>query len=122
MKRNTVIIGTIAIGISIFGLFQVKYKVYNLKRDLMEINRQLAADKDSIRVLKAEWAYLNKPERIQQLSGKYLQMDNIKIANVYKGDQVDNLYASSNAVTPEFNPHAARPVLKPILSSARGYR
>jgi hypothetical protein len=100
----------------------VKYKVYNLKRDLVEINRQLAADKDSIRVLKAEWAYLNKPERIQQLSAKYLKMDNIQVANVYKSDQVDNLYVASMGGTPETNTNTTKPVLKPILSSARGYR
>ncbi len=122
MKRNTIIVGTLAIGLSIFALFQVKYKVYNLKRDLTEINNQLAADKDAVRVLKAEWAYLNKPERVAQLSNKYLKMESINIANVYKSDQVNNLYVASNSTAPESTSTTTKPVLKPILSSARGYR
>lgn len=122
MKRNMVIACTLAIGISVFGLFQVKYKVYSLKKDLNEINRQLAEDKDSIRVLKAEWAYLNKPDRIEHLADKYLQMDNVKVANVYKSDQVDNLYLASTTGERENTTSTTQPVLKPILSSARGYR
>jgi cell division protein FtsL len=122
VRRNTVIIGVAAIGLSIFGLFQVKYKVYNLKRDLVEINRQLADDKDSIRVLKAEWAYLNKPERVETLAAKYLKVSNITVAQVYRSNQVDNLYLASMGQTPNASAGAVNPSLRPILSSARGYR
>lgn len=122
MKKNIVIIGVIAIGISIFGLFQVKYKVYNLKRDLQSINRQLAADKDAIRVLKAEWSYLNKPERIETLAAKYLKVSNITVSQVYRSSQVDNIYLASIGAPATSGADNSQPVLKPILSSARGYR
>jgi cell division protein FtsL len=117
MNRKLTILGIIAIGISVVGLFQVKYKVYNLKRDLSEINRQLAADRSSIRVLKAEWAYLNKPERVEKLASKHLKMNNISIAQVYN-NQVDNLYMASNGNMPNTNANVTKPVLTPILSSA----
>lgn len=122
MKRNVVIIGVLTIGLSVFGMFQVKYKVYNLKRDLIEINRQLAADKDSIRVLKAEWAYLNKPDRVEKLANKYLKMSNVAVAQVYKNDQVANVYLASTGSTRSTNPNTTQPMLKPIPSSMRGYR
>ena len=122
MKKNIAIIGVLAIGFSVFGLFQVKYQVYNLKRDLTEINRQLAADKSSIRVLKAEWSYLNKPERVEKLANKYLKMNNVAVAQVYNNNQVDNLYMASTGNGPSTNPNTTQPVLKPILSSARGFR
>lgn len=122
MKKNVAIIGTLAIGLSVFGMFQVKYKVYNLKRDLVEINRQLAADKSSIRVLKAEWAYLNKPERVEKLVNKYLKMSNVEVAQVYKNNQVANLYLASLSNASTTNQNITQPALKPILSSMRGYR
>lgn len=123
MKKEIAIAGILSIGLIVFGLFQIKYKVANLKHDLAEINRQLAADKDSIRVLKAEWSYLNKPERVGRLASKYLKLDNIVIAQVYDSKQVDDLYLASNSnEAMSNNGNVAKPVLKPILSSARGYR
>lgn len=122
MRKGIAIAGIFAIGLIVFGLFQIKYKVSNLRHDLSEINRQLAADKDSIRVLKAEWSYLNKPERVEKLASKYLKLDNILVAQVYDSKQVDNLYIASASNEPSRNISVAKPVLKPILSSARGYR
>ncbi len=122
MKKNVTILCVFIIGALIFSLFQVKYKVYNLKRDLAEINRQMAADKESIRVLKAEWAYLNKPERVEKLAGKYLKLGNMEVAQVYRNNQVDNLYLASTGNEPTINGNINKPVLKPILSSARGFR
>lgn len=121
MKKKVILVGTLAIGMLVFGLFQVKYKVYNLKRDLAEINRQLAADTDAIQVLKAEWAYLNKPERIEKLARKYLNLHTINVAQIYRENQVGNLYYASTGSSPSSNSNTVTPVLRPILSSARSY-
>jgi hypothetical protein len=88
----------------------------------MEINRQLSADRDSIRVLKAEWAYLNKPERVENLANKYLKMSNVAVAQVYKNEEVANVYLASSGSATNATPATTKPVLKPILSSMRGYR
>jgi|GEM_PF-2106079 len=117
---NLIVVGIVVVGLSMFGVLQVKSKVQNLQRDLDEINHQLSTDKSSIRVLKAEWAYLNKPERIEKLADKYLKMNNVSVAQVYRNNQVDNLYLASIGSTT--NNNVAQPVLKPILSSLRRYR
>ncbi len=62
----------------IFGLFQVKFKVQNLDREMNELKQQLAHEKETIHVLKAEWAYLNQPERLQRLAEKFLDLNEIK--------------------------------------------
>ncbi len=62
----------------IFGLFQVKFKVQNLDREMNELKQQLTHEKETIHVLKAEWAYLNQPERLQRLSEKFLDLTEIK--------------------------------------------
>lgn len=62
----------------IFSLFQIKFKVQNLHREAMDLRKELEHEKDNIHVLKAEWAYLNQPERLQRLSQKFLDLHEIK--------------------------------------------
>jgi len=57
-----------------FGLFQVKYKVQNLEDDLRRLNALITAEQEQLHVLNAEWAYLNHPARLQELSAQYLPL------------------------------------------------
>ncbi len=67
---------------SVFGLFQVKFKVQQLHREVTELKAQLVHEKDSIHVLKAEWSYLNQPERLSRLSKKFLELEELKADQV----------------------------------------
>lgn len=51
----------------IFILFILKYKVYALENELGKINRDIKITRDTLRVLKAEFNYLNRPNRIRKL-------------------------------------------------------
>jgi cell division protein FtsL len=62
----------------VYGLFQVKFRVQHLHLEMAEIQKQLEHEKDSIHVLKAEWAYLNQPERLQRLAEKHLKLAEVK--------------------------------------------
>lgn len=53
-------------------LFQVKYEVQDLERELAGVNRQILADQEAVHVLQAEWSYLNQPARIAELSRRHL--------------------------------------------------
>ena len=59
----------IAVGI---GLFMVKYKVQALEDELINQREQIVRDRSAIRVLEAEWTYLNDPERLRRLSAQHL--------------------------------------------------
>ncbi|MFV9874919.1 MAG: hypothetical protein AB8U25_00825 [Rickettsiales endosymbiont of Dermacentor nuttalli] len=72
---------------SVLGLFYIKYQVQNLNKDLNELNKQYAEEQESIRVLKAEWSYLNQPERLKELSKKYLKLEKMKLAQIRKFDK-----------------------------------
>ncbi len=54
------------------GLFQLKYLVESKDRQLQALQDQLVEDQRAIRVLEAEWAYLNSPDYLQDLSVRYL--------------------------------------------------
>ena len=57
-----------------FGLFHVKYQVQKLEDQLTRLNRDIVREQDQIHVLKAEWTYLNRPERIEELSKRFLDL------------------------------------------------
>jgi hypothetical protein len=73
ITRATAIWLVLALGIG-FGLFQLKYQVQGLEQKLAGINRQILDNEEAIHVLKAEWSYLNRPERIEALSRKFLEL------------------------------------------------
>jgi hypothetical protein len=72
---------TVAIGVSMFLL---KYKVQALEEELVAKQEQITRDQDALRVLEAEWAYFNDPERLRRLSVEHLDFgqpspDRVKI-------------------------------------------
>jgi hypothetical protein len=56
------------------GLFWVKYRVASLEDAYVARNAELLREQEAIHVLKAEWAYLNNPERLERLAGEYLDI------------------------------------------------
>ena len=82
MIKSRYILTFLLLSICIFSLFQVKFKVQHLHREVAELQKQLEHEKDSIHVLKAEWAYLNKPERLQRLSSKFLELAEVKAEQI----------------------------------------
>jgi hypothetical protein len=41
---------------------------------LVRIRKEISEHNDALHVLKAEWAHMNEPSRLQNLSQKYLQL------------------------------------------------
>ncbi|MBL8834780.1 MAG: hypothetical protein JNL66_00980 [Alphaproteobacteria bacterium] len=56
------------------GTYQLKHRVQALEDDLFRLNRQIVAEQDAIHVLRAEWAYINQPQRLEALAQRHLAM------------------------------------------------
>jgi hypothetical protein len=54
------------------ALFWVSQQVQMLEREQRGINQQISSEQEGMRVLNAEWDYLNRPDRIEALAAKYL--------------------------------------------------
>lgn len=63
--------GVLAVGVGA-SLFLLKYKVQDLEDQLHASQAQIARDRGAIKVLQAEWTYLNDPERMRRLSAEHL--------------------------------------------------
>lgn len=60
-----------AVGI---GLFYAKHRVQALEAELTALQQQIVDDREAIHVLKAEWSFLNDPDRLAELSRRYLDL------------------------------------------------
>jgi hypothetical protein len=56
------------------GLFHVSYRVQSLEDELAQVNRDILRQRETIHVLRAEWSYLNEPQRLAELSRRHLAL------------------------------------------------
>lgn len=75
MMRPAIIVGLVLLAITVTGLFELKYEVRALDQEKASLHRQIADEQEALRVLQAEWSFLNQPERIQDLARRYLDLD-----------------------------------------------
>lgn len=68
------IIAMVCFGIAAVGLYFVKHVVEDVQRDVAKLETQVAQEDESLHLLNAEWAYLNRPERLHALADKHLML------------------------------------------------
>ncbi len=77
IRRSTLLwlIAAILIGC---GLYQLKYEVQAKEERLVRLNRQIQQEQEAIHVLNAEWAFLNRPDRLADLSKRHLELNPVE--------------------------------------------
>lgn len=60
------------------GLFLLKYEVQSLEDRLAGLNGGIRQNQETIHILKAEWSYLNDPERLRELNERHLALKPFK--------------------------------------------
>ncbi|MBY0463277.1 MAG: hypothetical protein K2Q34_08875 [Alphaproteobacteria bacterium] len=73
MRRSTLIVGGLSIIIGL-ALFKTKYAVMALEQQHQQIKKGIQETNEALHVLRAEWAHLNDPSRLQILAQKYLDI------------------------------------------------
>ncbi|HBR68378.1 MAG TPA: hypothetical protein DEA55_03275, partial [Rhodospirillaceae bacterium] len=61
-------------GLSGAMLLQTSQSVQQAEDDLRRLQKSVDHEKETIRVLQAEWAHLNRPDRLESLAGQYLDL------------------------------------------------
>ena len=90
LRHTTVLFLLLAGGISMV-LFSVKYQVHDLESQYKRLSGELEDERRSLHVLRAEWATLNDPKRIEALAAQYLDMSPVPPRHVVGPDAMLNI-------------------------------
>lgn len=74
MKRLPLFFWLLTAGIATALVFQVSYDVQDLERELKQVKQGILREQESLHVLKAEWSYLNRPDRLAEMAESYLDL------------------------------------------------
>ncbi len=88
-----------AIIFSIIFMFFVQFKVEKLQ-DVIAQNRVNISDyEDQIRLLEVEWVYLTRPERLRQISTRFLKNNGYALASQIKGEgEIEKFYNANYSI------------------------
>lgn len=69
------------IGSAVYA-YTIKYATSYRSEQIAKTKLEIKAERDAIAVLRAEWSFLTRPERLQQLSDKYLDLKPLTVAQI----------------------------------------
>ena len=72
MKTYGILGWSALIVIAGYAMFHMSFEVDKLEMELSTLNRQALNEQEAIHVLRAEWSYLNRPDRLSDLSNELL--------------------------------------------------
>lgn len=72
-----------------YGVYKVKYEVRALKVRASQVQAEIDREKESVEVLQAEWAYLTRPTRLQELADRHLHLGPVKPQQVLALGELD---------------------------------
>lgn len=72
MTRLSAVVWFVLVLAAGFATFKVKYAVQDIDDQLTRVRKQTVAEQQEIRVLNAEWTYLNQPQRLAALNRRFL--------------------------------------------------
>jgi cell division protein FtsL len=84
------------------ALFWTSHHVETAERALRHMQQAASSEKQTIRVLSAEWDYLNRPDRLEKLATKYLHMQPPQVRQI--ASDPDDLPASETPAPPSRKP------------------
>ena len=74
MIRLISLLALLALAAVSTGLYKLKYRVQHLDAQAIALQKQILAEREAIRLLDADWAYLNQPDRLQALAARHLAL------------------------------------------------
>lgn len=113
MGRSTTIWSAVAVAVGA-ALILVNHRVQVLEDRLAEINRDIAASRDAVRVLGAEWSYLNQPDRLENLGVRLLGFAPVSADRTVTASELTDqlsLSAKATADAPANTPPRPRPTV-----------
>ena len=90
----------ILIFISVLGVFFLNYEIKNSyhkkKQEILKLKNLISEKKQNIKLMKAELAYLSRPERLQTIAEQQLNMKEILPTDIWNIKDISKLYFEKN--------------------------
>ena len=82
--------------ISVLGVIFFNYEIKNnynhKKKEILRLNNLISEKKQNIKLMKAELAYLSRPERLQSIAQHQLNMKEILPTDIWNINDISKLY------------------------------
>ena len=85
------------IGSAVYA-YSIKYETIYYSEQIVKIQHEIDKEHDQIGMLRAEWAHLTRPERIQKLADQHLQSQDLQLSQIVRvsdlpdrGTKVDDI-------------------------------
>jgi cell division protein FtsL len=85
------------IGSAVYA-YKIKYETIYRAEQINKMKHEILAERDAIGVLRAEWAHLARPERIQELATKYLDLQPLSLNQVVTASALPDKAARVDAI------------------------
>ncbi len=67
--------------VSGFILYSLEHSTRGLERNIAKLQRGISEERESIKVLGAEWSSLMRPDRLQKLAQENLKLQTVRLRN-----------------------------------------
>jgi hypothetical protein len=116
--RLSTVFWLVLVSVTGFAMFAVKYAVQSQEDELNRIKRATIAEEHAIRTNEAEWAYLTRPETLDEMNRRYLSLQ--PIATRQLRVTLTEIPLRPQTAVPVEAPSAAEPAADGRLPSAPG--
>jgi hypothetical protein len=72
MKRVALLLWPMLFAAMVFAVYHLKGQVEQREDRLAEVHHAIQQERETIQLLRAEWSYLNQPERLRRLAASRL--------------------------------------------------
>ncbi len=98
MLRILNVVAVAALVASAIYAYSIKYETIFHAERIVKLKHDIKAEEDEIGMLRAEWGHLTRPERIQALSDKFLDLQPLALNQIVKAEALPDKAPKVDAI------------------------
>ena len=95
IKRTYMLVLISVLGVIFFN-YEIKNNHNHKEKEILLLNNLISEKKQNIKLIKAELAYLSRPERLKSIAEQQLNMKEILPTDIWNINDISKLYFEKN--------------------------